>query len=156
YMVIGEPGSGKTSALRGARLVSFAPNAGEGRLSATDHCDWSFFEQAVVIDTTGRYVSDAATEAEDHREWMKLVDLLTKARKKEPLNGLVVTLSAERLLEQTTDQLEAAGQSLRKRLDELMRALGAKFPVYVMVTKCDLVPGMLGSFSKLSENGMRQ
>ncbi|PJA42650.1 MAG: hypothetical protein CO182_01430, partial [Lysobacterales bacterium CG_4_9_14_3_um_filter_62_6] len=40
------------------------------------------------------------------------------------------------------------GQSVRRRIDQLMRTVGAKFPVYVMVTKMDLVHGMV-EFSNL-------
>lgn len=155
YMMLGERGAGKTSALRGAHLVSFSKEEPDAQIRETDYCEWSFFEQAIVIDTAGRY-SSALSREEDRREWMRMLDLLCKSRKKEPLNGVVVALSAERLQSQTPDALESAGQALRKRVDELMRALGAKFPVYLLVTKCDFVPGMVESFAQISENGRHQ
>jgi type VI secretion system protein ImpL len=57
FMVIGAPNSGKTAAIRGARLSSFAENAAPVEIAGTKNCEWSFFEQAIVIDTAGRYSS---------------------------------------------------------------------------------------------------
>jgi type VI secretion system protein ImpL len=141
YMVIGESGSGKTTAIKAADLSSpFAEVTRAAGISGTRNCDWWFFEQAVLIDTAGRYAIPV-DESRDKDEWQKFLSLLAKFRKREPLNGLVVTVAADRLTRQRTADLETAGRSIRQRIDELMRVLGAKFPVYVMVTKCDLVQG---------------
>lgn len=142
YMVIGESGSGKTTSLNSARLAS--PFAGTGRIqgvSGTKQCDWWFFEQAVVIDTAGRYAVPV-NEAQDKREWQKFLGLLLKYRGREPLNGLIVTIAADGLLKADSDYLGETGRTIRSRIDELMRALGMRFPVYLLVTKCDLVQGV--------------
>ena len=56
YMVIGESASGKTTAIKSAKLSSpFAEMTQISGLSGTKNCDWWFFEQAVIIDTAGRY-----------------------------------------------------------------------------------------------------
>ena len=110
-------------------------------ISGTRNCDWWFFEQAVLIDTAGRYAI-RVDEEKDKEEWQKFLSLLAKYRKKEPLNGLIVTVSADSLNDRNAENLERYGRDIRKRVDELTRVLGAKFPVYVMVTKCDLIQGM--------------
>jgi len=48
------------------------------------------------------------------------------------------------------------GQSIRKRIDALMRMLGARFPVYLMVTKTDLISGTTDFSSLLSEGELNQ
>lgn len=68
--------------------------------------------------------------------------LLSRYRRREPLSGLVVTLPVDRLLGGDADKLGEYGRSIRLRVDQLMRTLGAKFPVYVLLTKLDLVLGM--------------
>jgi type VI secretion system protein ImpL len=156
YMVIGESGSGKTTAIKSARLSSpFAEVSRTSGISGTKNCDWWFFEQAILIDTAGRYAIPV-DEGRDKDEWQKFLSLLIKFRKKEPLNGLVVTIAADKLLDTGPELLEASGKSIRRRIDELMRVLGAKFPVYVMVTKCDLIQGMTQFCNRISEKGHDQ
>ena len=156
YMIIGKSGSGKTTAIKSADLSSsFAEVKSISGISGTRNCDWWFFEQAILIDTAGRY-SVRVDEERDKDEWQRFLQLLTKYRKKEPLNGLIVTVSVDELNTTQTEDLERYGRDIRKRMDELMRVLEAKFPIYVMVTKCDLIQGMTGFCNKLSEDALGQ
>ncbi len=156
YMVIGESGSGKTTAIKSARLSSpFAEVTRTSGISGTRNCDWWFFEQAILIDTAGRYAIPV-DEGRDKDEWQKFLGLLARFRKKEPLNGLVVTVAADRLAQNTPEALLEDGRSIRRRIDELMRVLGAKFPVYVMVTKCDLIQGATQFCDQLPEAALNQ
>jgi len=156
YMVVGESGSGKTTAITSARLSSpFAEVKRTSGISGTRNCDWWFFEQAILIDTAGRYAIPV-DDGRDKDEWQKFLSLLTRYRKKEPLNGLVVTVAANKLLESGSEALQEDGRSIRRRIDELMRVLGARFPVYVLVTKCDLVQGMTQFCDQLPDKGLDQ
>ncbi|MGD9367852.1 MAG: type VI secretion protein IcmF/TssM N-terminal domain-containing protein, partial [Desulfobacteraceae bacterium] len=113
YMVIGESGSGKTTAIESARLTSpFAEVTRTSGISGTRNCDWWFFEQAIIIDTAGRYAIPV-DEGRDKDEWQKFLNLLAKFRKKEPLNGLVITVAADRLAQNTPEALHADGISIR-------------------------------------------
>jgi len=156
YMVIGESGSGKTTAIKSAGLSS--PFADVGRtsgISGTKNCDWWFFEQAVIIDTAGRYAIPV-DEGRDKEEWQKFLNLLVKYRKKESLNGLIVTIAADKLLDSSPEALEEDGRNIRRRIDELMRVLGIKFPVYILVTKCDLIQGMTQFCDHLPDKSLEQ
>lgn len=156
YLVMGESGSGKTTAIKNAGLSSsFADVSRTSGISGTRNCDWWFFEQAVLLDTAGRYAVPV-DEGRDRDEWHQFLSLLAKFRKKEPLNGLVVTVAADTLLQSNAEQLEETGRSIRKRVDELMRILGTKFPVYILITKCDLIQGMTQFCDQLDENALQQ
>jgi type VI secretion system protein ImpL len=156
YMIIGESGSGKTTAIESARLSSpFSEVTRTSGISGTRNCDWWFFDQSIIIDTAGRYAIPV-DEGRDKDEWQKFLNLLAKFRKKEPLNGLVVTIAADRLAQNTAESLQEDGRSIRRRIDELMRVLGAKFPVYIMVTKCDLIQGATHFCSSLPEDALNQ
>ncbi|WP_028321026.1 type VI secretion protein IcmF/TssM N-terminal domain-containing protein [Desulfatiglans anilini] len=156
YLVIGESGSGKTTAIQSARLSApFAEMTRTSGLSGTRNCDWWFFDQAVIIDTAGRYAIPV-DEGRDKEEWTRFLAQLAKFRKKEPLNGLVVSLPADKLLQGDTARLEEDGRAIRRRADELMRVLGARFPVYVLVTKCDLIQGMTQFCDQLPEKAQQQ
>ena len=156
YMVIGESGSGKTTAIKSARLSSpFAEVTRTSGISGTRNCDWWFFEQAILIDTAGRYAVPV-NEGQDKDEWQSFLSLLAKFRKKEPLNGLVVSVAADHLARRTKEELEQEGLNIRRRIEELMRVLGAKFPVYLMVTKCDLIQGAAKFCDLLPEQTLNQ
>ena len=156
YMVIGESGSGKTTAIKGAGLSSpFADVSRTSGISGTKNCDWWFFEQAIIIDTAGRYAIPV-DEGRDKEEWQKFLNLLVKYRKRESLNGLIVTIAADKLLGSGPEALEEDGRNIRRRIDELMRVLGIKFPVYVLVTKCDLIQGMTQFCDHLPDKSLEQ
>lgn len=156
YLVMGESGSGKTTAIGSAKLTSpFVEVKRASGISGTRNCDWWFFEQAVIIDTAGRYAIPV-DEGRDKDEWQRFLNLLVKYRKKEPIHGLIVTVSADKLLSASSESLEDDGRSIRRRIDELMRVLGVKFPVYVLVTKCDLIQGMTRFTECLPEKSLDQ
>ncbi|MFO7860477.1 MAG: type VI secretion protein IcmF/TssM N-terminal domain-containing protein [Desulfosalsimonas sp.] len=146
YMVMGESGTGKTTAIKNAKANSPVAEVNT-EIGGTRNFDWWFFDEAIVLDTAGRYAIPIDQDP-DREEWERFLGLLAKYRKKEPLNGLILTVGADQLLTQDSDTLRENGLNLRKRIDQLMRVCGAKFPVYLMVTKTDRVHGF-NPFSRL-------
>lgn len=156
YLIIGESGAGKTTAIQSARLSSsFAEVTRISGISGTRNCDWWFFEQAILIDTAGRYTI-RVDEERDKEEWQRFLTLLAKYRQKEPINGLIVSVAADKLLTAAPETLGEDARSVRRRIDELMRVLGAKFPVYLLVTKCDLAQGMTQFCNQFPEKSLDQ
>ena len=141
YMVMGRTGAGKSSAISHSGLNAMLTDIGpDPEHASTRNCDWFFFREAVVLDTAGRYTA-SLDEAVDSAEWREFLLQLAKYRRKEPLNGLVIAVAADTLYGDGSHLISDA-LCLRRRLDEIMRSLGAKFPVYLMVTKIDLPVGM--------------
>ncbi len=156
YMIIGESGSGKTTAIESAGLPGiFSEIIRTSGISGTRNCDWWFFEKAIIIDTAGRYAIPV-DEGRDKEEWRNFLSHLVKYRKKEPLNGLIVTVRADKLVESGTDGLAKDGKDIRMRIQELMQGIGSKFPIYVLVTKCDLVKGMTQFCDLFPEKSIKQ
>lgn len=156
YLVLGESGSGKTTSINSARLASpFAEVHHAPGISGTRNCDWWFFDQSIVLDTAGRYTLPV-DGGRDTEEWQRFLSLLVKYRKKEPIHGVIMTVAADKLLTVPLEELEKDGLQLRRRLDELMRVLGIRFPVYLLVTKCDLVRGMAQFSGRLDDKALDQ
>ncbi len=156
FLFLGEAGEGKTTALRNSRLAS--PLTDIPRVSGvagTRNFDWWFFEKAIILDTAGRYAVPI-DEVVDKEEWEKFLTLLAKYRKREPLNGVVVTVSSETLLKKDNTELSDTAQYIRRRIDQVMRVTGYKIPVYVMITKLDLVNGMTAFVEAVPENYFSQ
>ncbi len=142
YLMLGATGSGKTTALTRARLASPLKAVRQSAvLDETRSIDWWYFDRSVVIDTSGRYLT-APPESAPGQEWKRLLTLLLRSRQRESLNGVVVTVAADKLLFGSSDVLNEEGRAIRTRLDQLMRVMDSRFPVYVLVTKCDGLYGM--------------
>lgn len=151
YMVMGESGAGKTTAITRSRLTAMLRESTQARqIVKTSNFDWWFFSQAVVIDTAGRYVSPDGV-ARDHEEWDYLLELFDKYRSREGLNGLVIAIDAPTLLVGDVATIESRGRSLRDRVDQLMRLFEKRFPIYIMVTKCDQIYGFSQWAEQLSD-----
>jgi type VI secretion system protein ImpL len=151
YMVMGEPGAGKTTAISRSRLTPMLRETAQSKqIVQTSNCDWWFFSEAVVLDTAGRYVSPEGDDL-DHKEWDYLLELFGKYRSREGLNGLVIAVDAPTLLAGDVDTIESRGRSLRDRIDQLMRLFEKRFPIYVMVTKCDQIYGFSQWADKLTD-----
>jgi len=150
-LVIGESGAGKTSLIKNSRLASIVTDVEKpSEQSRTKNCDWWFFKDAIILDSAGRYTVPIE-ERRDNLEWERFLSLLSKYRKREPLNGMVVVISAERLLENDRDLIQEEALNIRKRIDQLMVTNGAKFPVYLMVTKMDHLYGFTDFCNALPE-----
>ena len=158
FMVVGHSGDGKTTALTNSKLS--LPISNKNKISnnkevvQTLNCDWWFFEKSVVMDCAGRYVSSDGDE-NDNDEWDLNLDLLAKNRRIEGLNGLVLVISVERLLNPKLDELEKEALFLRGRIEQLIRLFSKRYPIYVTLTKCDLIYGFESWIKNLPEQQLK-
>ena len=154
YIFIGAPGSGKTTALVNSDLdFPLADQLGKAAvrgIGGTRNCDWWFTNDAVLIDTAGRYTTHESNRETDEGEWKGFLELLKKFRPRQPINGAILTISISDLPLADDAQRARHAMALRKRLLELRNDLGINFPVYVMVTKADLLAGFNEYFGGLS------
>ena len=160
YMFVGAPGAGKTTALLNSGLkFPLADKLGQDPLrgvAGTRHCDWWITDQAVMIDTAGRYTSQDSDQASDSAEWNQFLTLLQKYRPRQPINGVLVTVSAADLLMLAPADRERQAHNVRARLHELMTTLAHDFPVYLIVSKSDLVAGFSEYFETLDRTEREQ
>jgi type VI secretion system protein ImpL len=160
YVFIGAPGAGKTTALVNSGLSfpladKFGPGAIRG-VGGTRNCDWWFTDEAVLIDTAGRYTTQDSHQVEDKTAWDGFLGLLKKSRPRRPLNGVFLTISVADLLSQSTEARNALAASIRARLMELDTTLATRLPVYVLVTKSDLLHGFTEYFGDLGKEQRAQ
>jgi type VI secretion system protein ImpL len=160
YVFVGAPGSGKTTALLNAGLTfPLAEKMGAGGIQGvggTRHCDWWFTDEAVLIDTAGRYTTQDSDRVVDARAWAGFLALLRKSRPRRPINGVLLTVNIQDLLQQNPVQRKEHASRLRARLQELSEQLGVRAPVYVLVTKVDLIAGFQETFEALGQEQRRQ
>lgn len=160
YIIIGPPGAGKTTALLNSGLhfplaERFGPEALRG-IGGTRDCDWWFTDDAVLIDTAGRYTTQDSDASVDQAAWLGFLDLLKKHRKRRPINGILVAMSVEDMLTQTDSERFEHVRAVRGRVQELETHFGIRFPIYVMFTKCDLLSGFSEFFDDLGRSDREQ
>ncbi|HMR29713.1 MAG TPA: type VI secretion system membrane subunit TssM [Geminicoccaceae bacterium] len=157
YLLIGPPGSGKTTALlqSGLRFPLEGLQELKG-VGGTRHCDWFFTDEAVLIDTAGRWTTQDSDRTTDASAWLGFLDLLEKHRPREPINGVVVALAVDDLVAAGAPGLETTAGAVRARLNELGARLGLHLPVYLLLTKADLIAGFREAFADLDDRAREQ
>lgn len=160
YMFVGAPGAGKTTALIHSGLkFPLAASLGEGAMrgvGGTRNCDWWFADEAVLLDTAGRYTTQDSHAQADKAAWEGFLALLKKHRRRRPINGVIVAVSVSDLLRQSAAEREEQARAIRARIKELHEQLGIRFPIYVLVTKCDLMAGFVEFFDGLGRDERAQ
>jgi len=157
YAMIGPPGSGKTTALTQSGLRFPLAQAKEIRgVAGTRYCDWFFTDEAVLIDTAGRYTSQDSDQEGDAKAWRGFLELLRKRRPRQPLNGVLVAISVSDLVAGRDRGSFDHAATVRSRLAEIEAVLGVRLPVYLLLTKADLIAGFGEFFSQLNERERAQ
>lgn len=161
YMFIGPPGSGKTTALLNCGLnfpLAETPTTAKALqgVGGTRNCDWWFTDDAVMIDTAGRYTTQDSQATVDNAAWLGFLRLLKKHRKRQPINGVLVAISLSDLAVMSEDQRSTHAHAIRKRVRELQDELGVRMPVYVLFTKADLIAGFVEFYDTISREEREQ
>lgn len=155
YVIVGAPGSGKTTALQQSGLnfpldneleASSIPGSG-----GTRYCDWWFSDKAILIDTAGRYTTQDTPSKTESRAWLSFLGRLKKTRPKRPLNGVIVTISVDDLVTKTATQRRLHATAIKHRIQELNNHLSMALPIYVLITKADHIGGFNAFFNQLEE-----
>ncbi|MBK8209080.1 MAG: type VI secretion system membrane subunit TssM [Rhodospirillales bacterium] len=160
YVIIGPPGAGKTTALYNSGLSfplrhKFGDRALRG-VSGTRNCDWFFSDDAVLIDTAGRYTTQDSDEPVDRSAWLSFLDLLRKHRPRRPIDGILVAFSLTEITAGAPNERLVHARAVKARIHELYATLKVRAPVYVLFTKCDLVAGFTEFFGDLAQEERSQ
>lgn len=155
YLLIGASHSGKTTLLEGSEpsLPVGRPNFSEGE--TYPGCSWWFFNRAVVLDIRGDFlIKDRGVECEE-RGWKGLLALLARYRSKRPIDGIILCIPADELYGQwrlSPEELQDRARFLGNKLRASQGDLGIRLPIYIIVTKCDIIPGFQNFCAAIPES----
>lgn len=160
YVIIGPPGAGKTTALLNSGLkFPLAAEMGQGAVAGvggTRLCDWWFTDNAVLIDTAGRYTTQDSNASVDRAGWDAFLDLLRRTRPRQPLNGVIVAIALSDIAQAPPEERLAHARAIRQRVKELEERLSIRIPVYALFTKADLIAGFSEFFDDLDRDRRNQ
>lgn len=155
YMVIGNNNEGKTTLLETSGL-EFPLNIDykDRELieeTNTKNFEWYFAEHAIFIDVPGNYI-ELKQNPEDPIVWKEFLRIFVKKRWKRPVNGIILTVSAETILNKNQREFEQYSKDLRDRFDELSLSFMSSIPIYLIITKSDLIEGFDEYFSSIDQD----
>jgi hypothetical protein len=151
YAIVGEPGSGKTEAIRHSN-VGFPPGMQDEfqGVGGTINMNWWFTNHAVLLDTAGRLMFEEVKPGETS-EWKEFLALLKKNRPTCPINGLFLVIPSDSLIKDSADSIQKKAGKIAQQLDVIQRVLDVRFPVFIAVTKCDKINGFREFFDTLTD-----
>lgn len=155
YVIIGPPGAGKTTALVNSGLRFPFSDQALGGTGGTRNLDFMFADEAVLVDTAGRYTTQDSDSRIDNAGWRRLLELLRKHRPFEPVNGIFVAIPADDLQRGDVRVVDEHAAIIRRRLREIREELQVELPVYLIITKADMLAGFSEYFGDLDVEGRR-
>jgi hypothetical protein len=151
YVVIGEPAAGKSEAIRRSE-IGFPPGMQDEfqGVGGTINMNWWFTNSAVILDTAGRLLFEEVIPGTTS-EWKEFLGLLQKHRPLCPINGLLLVIPAESLIKDPPKRIQERAGWIARQLDNIQRELDIRFPVYVVISKCDLLIGFREFFEDVDD-----
>ncbi|AOM41984.1 type VI secretion system membrane subunit TssM [Xenorhabdus hominickii] len=156
YMMIGSQNSGKTSLIKeGYKLSEIAAPEylrQDGDVPLMLHC-W-LGEKAVIIDPKGQLIDQPVPLNSDKpqinsRLWEALLSWLTENRQRQPLNGIILTVDTLRLLTDNREQRDRYVREIHQRLQDIRLTFHSQLPLYLVMTKIDLLHGFEAMYQSL-------
>jgi type VI secretion system protein ImpL len=159
YLVLGLENSGKTSLINrsGQNFTLTSVMRASGQRSENPYSfDWWIGDNAVVIDPDGELLTQGLRGQEsegemERRLWKHFVGWLEQTRSRRPLNGIILALDLSHLATAKTSERKAYAALLRARMRELMETMTIQLPVYIALTKLDLLYGFEPFFRHYSK-----
>ncbi len=144
YVMLGAQGSGKTALSAGLKTSATREDREDEH---RDAANFHFSDDVVLVELDGAFIEQEQNWAK--RIWPSVLDQLRSLRPRQPLNGIILTIGADDLLRNTPEALLDLAAGARRRIDEIGARLRTRAPVYVVVTKLDVLLGFEEFFENL-------
>ena len=147
YMIIGAEKSGKSSLMSDFTHEEIYDDEEE-----ETPCNWWFLKSGVVLDIQGALFLPKSGFNADDNSWNILLNMLGRYRSACPLNGIILTIPANELYGKSklpTEEIKKRAQYIARKLNYAQNYFGMRMPIYIVVTKTDVIPGFQSFCSEL-------
>ncbi|WP_437315733.1 type VI secretion system protein [Sorangium sp. So ce385] len=152
YLVLGEPGSGRSTVIRSMNLT-WPPGGAPLQIGVPGaRCSYWLAKEALFIEPEASVLGPRREPA----ELAQLCDELRRSRKREPIDGILLVLSIADFAELDEQGVEAYANRMRAYLIEVGRALRADVPAYVVLSRYDTLWGFAEVFQWTHERGREE
>lgn len=145
FAIIGTSYSGKSSLLQGFTQDELENNN-------NDVLSWWFLKNGVVLDISGNMFLETDNAKRADTSWNTLLRILYRYRSKKPINGIILTIPASELYGKnklSIDDIQQRAQYIARKLYFTQLYLGIKLPIYIVITKTDIIPGFQSFCSEI-------
>jgi type VI secretion system protein ImpL len=169
YLLIGPVGAGKTTLLANANVnFILAKQFKHDMIPPSETCDWWVTRDLVLLDVPGSLTHSKHkslthnTEVAQqpalihHRLWKSFLDLLKKYRGTRAVAGIIIAFPFPELMLQKHQQKESILLELKQSISDLKLKFGNHLPCYLVLTKCDLIPGFSDFFCDSTSDELAQ
>jgi type VI protein secretion system component VasK len=142
YLLVGNPGSGRSTALHAMNLTW---NGGDGPLPTglpQQLCTYWMPKEAVFIEPEAG-VLGPGRQPEQLKE---LCTELKAARPREPIDGVLLIININDFIDLDETSIESYANDIRRYMLEIGQTLAADVPTYVVLTRYDAVWGFAEVF----------
>ena len=158
FLMAGQAGSGKTEAIRRSHAKEdFPPGLNDlmQGVGGTLNMNWWFTNLGIVLDTAGR-VFEEKVEAGKTNEWQEFLKMLKRVRKNTPINGFLLAIPADSLIRDDLSEIEKKASHVAEQITLVQNVLGVRFPVFILITKSDFIPGFREFVENITEPNLQQ
>ncbi|MGE0416084.1 MAG: type VI secretion system membrane subunit TssM [Acetobacteraceae bacterium] len=158
YLIMGPAAAGKESLIRQSGLnMPFEERLGRRSIptqQASLRWHWWFTDEALLLGSVGALVATAARDAPVLRGWREMLNFVQRRRPRRPLNGVIMVVPVDIML--NADGLQELAANIRRRLQEAMQRFASRLPVYIVVSQCDRLLGFTEFFGRLDADAQAQ
>lgn len=156
YMIAGGPDGAALTMLHDAAMVVPETPETNALMYGKNILDrWIFTNDAIFIDTTGRM--DAASESGAEKvEWEVFLNLMAEKRRRCPINGMLVLISASELADDAPEARKSKAQAIQRRINYIQTVLKVRAPVYLIVIHMERIVGFSDYFCGLTREARDQ
>jgi type VI secretion system protein ImpL len=153
YLLLGPEGVGKSTVIGNSGLRVLGSPATE---ETTRGCAVIATGEAAFFDVAASYVARQSLAGPEAAGWRALLAGIADRRPRLPLNGVILALSPADLVLADPIEREDLADGIRARLRDVDAKMRSRVPVYVLLTKLDLVPGFIEYFDRLDADQRSQ
>lgn len=159
YLLVGPEQSGKSSLIAHTGMDLPVGHPAEDHEDLRPACKWWFFDRGVVLDTAGALFRQKDGRGSNTKAWKRFLGFLDRYRPRRPADGIILTIPIEDFLDEQgalrpPEDVAQRGDAIYKKLWQAQTRLGLSFPVYVVVTKLDRLPGFQTLVGELPDHAL--
>ncbi|HAJ19120.1 MAG TPA: hypothetical protein DCL95_03515, partial [Rhodospirillaceae bacterium] len=159
YLMLGPEGSGKSTLVAHTGMDLPVGQPAEDFEDVRPACKWWFFDRGVVLDMAGTLVRQRDGRGSNSKAWRNFLGFLDRYRPRRPADGIILTIPIEDFLDdqgavRPPEDITQRADAIYKKLWQAQARLGLAFPVYVIITKMDRLPGFQALVSELPDHSL--
>ena len=146
FVLVGEPGSGKTALYEKSGL-EFRTGVSPEMIQGAPLVTW-LGPKSYTLDVSGRVFFDRWLKGSG-AEWNLLIRSIRRRNRRFPLSGIILTIPADALLTDDATLTREKASIIGNELQRLLKVTGMNLPCHVVVTKLDMLLGFREYFAWL-------